>query len=392
MVRRQLCLWNFPDIGDPFDVAAFMASDQGRTGDANMYYLRALDRLDRSLDQVPTFEIQAMRRRGWTAPDPGVSAWVERNREALGLWKKGAECSKPGPDIIPPSASMRLHVLTLLAIVEAARLRTLGDLDGAWEFYRAILRNQQHTLHRPLIYSRMSGLSQLVFFRDLVNTWAKDPRVSTGTLRKALDEVVAAEALCPPNADTYKAEYIDQLGHVNDQEYMKRTLLTADGDRRQSGTGYYEAYWYRNLPWYEETRDFLNHEPERSRRVARLVYAHWIAIADGVRPFRTTFTDRYPDLFMNQPPNASSAWILPAGLSDWYHSSRFGELGRSSSIGTDWRKKERTILSQVIVALAEELYQREHGKPPESVKELVGPYLQKIPEGHPEAGAPAATP
>ena len=69
------------------------------------------------------------------------------------------------------------------------------------------------------------------------------------------------------------------------------------------------------------------------------------------------------------------------GLRDWLETTRMGELGRSSYIGTDWRRRERAILSQVIVVLAEELYARDHGLTPSSVDELVGPYLEHLPSG-----------
>lgn len=380
LLRRQLCLWNLTDVGDPFDVSAFTASDVPESDNAFTFYRQALRRFEPFEGRVATSEIGKLRRAGWSAPSSGTLAWMQRNREALALWKVGAE--RPGaiPGPTTPHELQTLNQFTLLALLEAARLRSVGDMDGAWELYQAILRTERHTQKRAPIYVRMRGIGSLAFFRDQVITWAKDPRVSKGSLRRALDEVVSAEALCPANAETLKAEYVILVEHLNDRAYLKRTVLTAEGDRTTHGDVAYEDHWYRYLPWYEELRDFLNHEPERSRRVARLVFTNWIAHADGVRPFRSEFTDRYPDLFVNNPPTPAHARVYPSGLHDWLATSRMWELGQSSSIGTDFRKKERTILAQVIVALSEELYLRDHGHAPSSVDELVGSYLEHLPE------------
>ena len=292
-------------------------------------------------DQVPRsrFKDEAT---GLTVPDPPVSAWLRGNEKHCPL-KKG------------PNAPIQDRTSSAFRDQEVPCTHFAGHRRRASQNARRYEEPGSCTVRSPRTNTPSAAADLLADdgARSLAlsrtgDHLGQDPRVSTSTLRKALAEVVAAEALCPPNADTYKAEYIDQFAHLNDQEYLKRTLLTADGYRRPSGTGYYEAYWYRNLPWYEEARDFLNHERERSRRVARLVFTQWIAHADGVRPFRTTFTDRYPDL---SEPAAKRCLrlILPAGLNDWYH-SHDSVTRPSSSIGTTGVRWERAILSQGIVA------------------------------------------
>lgn len=87
----------------------------------------------------------------------------------------------------------------------------------------------------------------------------------------------------------------------------------------------------------------------------------------------------YPELFMNDPPNAAFAVAYPSGLHEWLSTTRMWDLGAGCN-GTDWRSKERKVLSDVMISLARELYIREHGEPPESNEDLVGRYLERLPE------------
>lgn len=392
LVRRQFCLWNLPDVGDPFNVAAFTAPGIPESQNAFTYFRQAVEQFESYEGRVKSSEFPRLRRSGWTSPGPELSEWINRNRRAFALWKLGTEQSGAAPNGATPFEYQKLSPFTFLALIEAARLRSSGDMDGAWEVYRAILRMVRHTQRRATIYARLNGLGALALFRENVNTWARDPRVSQATLRQALGEVISAEAACPTNAETLKAEYIVLIAHLNDHDYLKRRILTGEGITvwRDSGQ-HFVASWYRNLPWYEEVRDYLNREPERSRRVARLVYMNWIAHVDGIQPFHSRMTRQYPDLFMNDPPNASLAMVYPSGLHDWLSTTRMWELGYGGYNGADWRKKERKILSEVIVALARELYTREHGEPPESNEALVGRYLERLPEEAIPSGETPAT-
>ena len=44
-------------------------------------------------------------------------------------------------------------------------------------------------------------------------------------------------------------------------------------------------------------------------------------------------------------------------------------------------EKNRSIQAALVVYLAEQLYTRENGHPPDSPQQLVGPYLKALPEG-----------
>ena len=82
----------------------------------------------------------------WSEADPKLRAWVEANRPALELFQRGAErpdgiSRRPGePYSGRHSEDLGPHHLTLLALVEGGRRAEGGDMAGAWDCYRAVLR------------------------------------------------------------------------------------------------------------------------------------------------------------------------------------------------------------------------------------------------------------
>src|SRR3954447_24080088 len=74
---RAFALHDLPDLGDPFDVAAFRA----RPDDAFPFYQRAMARYQPPAETMagdlwPIFM-------GWKKPTPEFLAWADVNREAL---------------------------------------------------------------------------------------------------------------------------------------------------------------------------------------------------------------------------------------------------------------------------------------------------------------------
>jgi hypothetical protein len=180
-----------------------------------------------------------------------------------------------------------------------------------------------------------------------------------------------------------KWEYIALKRKLDDPAFLRQYLLTPDYHLTNWSP---EENWYHYIDGYEELKDFLRREPDRSRRVARLIFTNWIAHADGIRPFRSKLTDAYPDLFMNQPATPAQSRVYPSRLSDWLVTSRLQNIGLPNyDSHNQWREKEQAIIDAVIMRLATELYIRDHGKRPYSDRELIGPYLERLPEGHPEA-------
>ena len=126
-----------PDIGDPFDVAAFRAFRVPDDQNAFTFLRRAEEKLTPSPSHLAT---------SWSQADPKLREWVKANRQAIELFQQGAD----QPDAASPDGDSVVNGqrLTLLVLLEAGRREESGDMAGAWDCYRAILRMATHARRR----------------------------------------------------------------------------------------------------------------------------------------------------------------------------------------------------------------------------------------------------
>ena len=118
-----------PDIGDPFDVAAFRAFSVPDDQNAFTFLRRAEEKL------TPSPASLAL---SWSQADAKSRQWVEANRQAIELFQQGADQS----DAANPAGESAVNVqrLALLVLLEGDRRQERGDTAGAWDCYRAVLR------------------------------------------------------------------------------------------------------------------------------------------------------------------------------------------------------------------------------------------------------------
>ena len=90
LVRRQACLFNLPDVGDPFDVAREYATLVPDDRNAFVLFRQASAKLVPE-PEVPRAVLNAVPAVGWTNANPRIREWVGANREALALFRRGAE-------------------------------------------------------------------------------------------------------------------------------------------------------------------------------------------------------------------------------------------------------------------------------------------------------------
>ncbi|HWE38345.1 MAG TPA: hypothetical protein VG406_17370 [Isosphaeraceae bacterium] len=223
---RAFSLWALPDIGEPFDVAAFTTCDVPDDQNAFVLYEQAAARLRRPIVPLtgeedrglPEYVLNSHGSRASTDPtffETEERAWLDVNADALALWRRGAERSRVCPrDTEEPIGPGGWHVLdamaqlTALGLLKAERLKEAGEVDEAWGWYNAALRCNRHLLAR----GEASGVFVARQWQDIqwrILIWSKHPAVNSALLRRALDDVVAADALTPPEADAIRRHYLD---------------------------------------------------------------------------------------------------------------------------------------------------------------------------------------
>jgi hypothetical protein len=381
-------LMGLPEIDEPVDVQAIRSFRIPDESNAFVLYRRAADRLKplRSpRGQVPV----AINQLGpWPKDDEEAGRWVEENREAMEIFRRGTE--RPDAlDLVPAyhsqswSLILALRSFQMLARLEAGRLEKKGDMAGAWDWYRAALRSNYHIGLRGSVLVRTMAQPWQADHRGRLARWAGDRRTTPALLRLALEEAVACGNFAPSESYRLKVEYPEAMRVFENGENPGRYVPVV------RLFGYLQSWVYWLAP--EQIRAMgdawrsWRREPERGRRLIRLAFANWLAFYD-LPPDRRPKPE--PDLsgsfdfyaFGPEAP-ANARALAPADLERWLETSPeamavLREVDRLRTL----RDQERADHRALLVLLGSELYRRDHGADPPSPRALVGPYLQDLPD------------
>ena len=374
LIWRQAQLSALPIVGSTFDAPGAPIPD-----DRNAFvpYRRAARRFrDMSEAEGRSFSSADLR---WSRADETLRRWVAEHRDAISLLLAGSErpeasLEEPGPPPSPLALADKQEVVRRLswiadaALFEAGRLRAQGDPAGAWALLRAAVRASRHMERAvPTTWCQTTAMTLVQYARTPVAEWAEDPSVDVALLRRALDDLTAAEALTPPLSSFYRGEY-----RVADESLQYPQPLIAERARHLA-----EAAAF-NLSAFAPGLDaFLRGEPERSRRVLRLLAANDLAWCDRPafeRPSLAVSRLRIYEADSSTPPAARA--LPPEELARWADSIlihpappwRMGDLEK-------WGRNDRWSLGQLEEVVAVPLFTRELGRPPASPAEALRRYL-----------------
>lgn len=379
---RATRLAGLPDVGDPFDPAELLARDVPEGRNAFVLYAQAVaaarrdSGVERRLLGAP-----------YAWPKPGDAAaldYLAANGPALRLWRQATE--RPDALIVRPRdlgvdtdlGLLNVHRhFTRLALLHAARDLTAGDPAGAWDWYAATLRASAHAGRNGPVFARLVGIAELGAAVGPILHWAADPRVDAALLRRALDEVKAFDAALPPGSETLKIDYL-MVRHDFDDPGRLTARFVEELDQADTRTHL--------IPWGPLW--FAENEPERTRRLTRLAYANWLAHADAPASARPALVEPggfYASAPAGTPAAAMSGRELGNRVAGSVLARRYlASLGGFIK-GLD---RERAYRGSLLVGLADQLYTRERGSPPRRFADLVGPYLDRLPDGHGDDDAP----
>lgn len=393
-----------PDIGDPFDVSAFRATKIPDEKNAFTYYRRAQDAIRPFPPELPQTVSVKVPSVAWSKADPKVREWVEANGEALRWLLMGAGQADGVLTSVDTSQAIRDDharvFLTWLALLEGGRREEAGDMEGAWTHYRIVLRMTSLLTRRASIFGRFSTNSHLAGLRSRLQSWAADPRTTAPQLRVALNEAIekgSAFDLDPPALKQEYSEIMQLL--VDPNSYLEHgqgdDLIYRLGDMQLPPDLSARVY---------AARRFLLREPDRSRRVLRLVFANWLAhpeIPPEKRPKPAAkavvhvFAEKVvlPIYPVGSEAPAGARGLSPKKIADWLVSTHDARILLASPLRRFLRLEERRTYRTLAILLASELYNRERGMYPPSDEALVGTYLKHLPDDPSvESGDDATTP
>ena len=394
-----------PDIGEPFDVAAFRAFSVPDDHNAFTYLRRASAKVtlvrgmwaDEGADPGElTFS--------WSIAKPTLRDWAGKNREAFELFQQGAEQPDAANPAGDPTTDVHGGNLITLAMLEASRRQESGDTAGAWDCYRSVLRTITHFRRRGNTRQRelTRGVSRMLQRR--LTDWATGPRTTIPQLHTALELVLENEP--NPEWDLFAVKY----GYLELMGAMERPIPPS----AQQGI---EGEWTFRLGdmflspemvgRLEAARRFLLREPERSRRVLRLLCANYLAhVESRERPPRKPavwamfsyldssipITTRKIGVSLYPVSSAAPAGaraLPPQEVAGWLVATVDAKLrllrGYDEWLPPVRARDPRTVADrrahrELVIMLATEIYRRERGGLPPSEEALVGTYLKSLPE------------
>ena len=260
----------------------------------------------------------------WSAAGTEVQQWVLSNREALALYREAAE----KPDALEllfgsngrPRFTVDLDTLQRLALLEASRLEEQGDMAGAGAgIVPTCARSTwpDAPAHSTCGTRASRGTRRLL---DRLTGWSAARRTTPTLLRQALDEVIVCEAIVPSDSYALKDQYLLEARFFEDG---KRLLQGMPPAWLMSLASRPSFRFLAGIVTPEHIKDiaaawmFWRSEPERSRRVLRLVTANRLAYYD-LPPERRPKPDpdvSSCDLYSFGPEAAAGARVMSAGRS-----------------------------------------------------------------------------
>jgi hypothetical protein len=386
-----------PDIGDPFDVAAFRAFRIPDDQNAFAFLRRAIEKVTpRRWGEGPDPDDPKF---SWSIANPKAREWAGENREALELFLQGADQPDAAHPAGDPTTRRGLGRLPDVAFLEGSRRQESGDTAGAWDCYRAVLRMITHIRRRGNTDQRYAARKVSVGLQRRLTDWATDPTTTTPQLHTALDEVLKNE----PNPDwdisAIKYGYLDVMREIErPMPLIEGGWTFGLGDMALSPT---------MIEYLEAARRFLWREPERSRRVLRLLCAQYLAHQEAheMPPRKPAVWARLSYLTSTNPVRKGSSSVpiypvspqAPAGaralppqaVAGWLVATLDARLPIESRDDWPWPPDrlayprgvgDRRAYRELVIMLATELYHRERGSLPSSDEALVGTYLKSLPD------------
>jgi hypothetical protein len=381
LVWREAGLRGLPNIGEPFDVRKHGTITMPDDRNAWVLYRKAAGQFQRADPQRVASRPRAWSETDWSKADPAVKSWVEENRPALETWLAGTErpeaLSMQPKDFridTPLHGMDEVRPLGQLALLEGSRREQAGDLDGAWTMYRAALRQSRHIGMHGVLVARLVASSMLRKARDRIVPWIGHPGMTAPLLRRARQDLEVCAAMSPPISDAVRSEFFSLDGALD--------VIQADPKRWARYRGDDPGGWYDQFPTLVRAQFFLRHEPERSRRVLRLLVASILSQCDRPAAQRAKLLDPELTLYAHDSATPEAVRrIRPEKLREWFQSSEllrvYPALGRTLGEADG----DAAVFDLVRLEMALRQHAFDHGAPPKSYGELVGPYLKALPLG-----------
>jgi hypothetical protein len=373
------------EIPEPFDVEGYTSYTLPDEQNAFTYYRRGAEKLV-SEEEVfagnPLFKREEFweswnvaAEQGWDHAVPSLRQWLKLNRPLLAELNRGADCAESLEFPLGEAATANalsvnwgtLRACFQLQTLEGLRLTAEHHPAAAWDCFRNTLRSSRHLAMHASGIETMFGMAIGDQAARSAVIWAADPSVGPTDLRRAIQDLLAVEKMRAPASDQIKLEYLAL------RAYSEKG--TIDGTPTRS--------WVRATGY-----------PTQIGLCARMVIANLLTQADRPKYQRTAVHPGELHLFELDPAAPHDPKLLPPqeieaaaanSANTLAHALRpilpdaaqqleycnppflLGLLWQASL----WRDASQAHRSALLLALALELYYREHHEFPATLEDLV---------------------
>ena len=397
LLVRTWFLSQVPDIGDPFDVAAFCKSMEVPPEDdaltlyrkAGSLYAQELWERFHGPDRTTGYwgldkqTIDPVLTQGWGLAGDYVKERVAAHEASLREWKQATEMDRVGFD---SSETLLLRgykhgglemvgYLESLASLRGRRCEAEQNFAGAFQWYRAWMRSRLRFLEGQYLSEREQELNDIV-------RWAALPEVTSAQLRAAASQLRRVRASFRPASDALKAEYVRAMNSFRDRDGLATTIRYRSG--QQSPMDERTAAFWRSAYW-------VVGEPERTRRI----YQH--LVANQLRAIDLPGSTRRARYFMSStlmylddaavplpsghlPVGRLAAVIHNSAISDkLVYSAKGGAFLLRNGLDDLFLQESRAFRVLLDLLLALQAHQRDHGAFPAKLEDLVPNYIDAVP-------------
>jgi hypothetical protein len=380
LLWREARLAGLPSIAEPFEIAKFRDHDVAEGRNAWTYYRRAARMLP-ARTMARFFDTGS--NLAWETAAPEAKSYLLERGPVLAEWRKGTEQDEA---LLVPRGSWKINtpadglsetlLMGRLAVLEGSRLRAAGKPAEAWEWLNAALRCSRHLGQNTPLVGRIHGNLLAGAVRAEVQGWLNDPAVELALLQQAMADCLEAQRIEASGSETIQMEYLTLHQTLSEDREIGNTLFE----------GSPETLDY--APPVRWIKLFALHEPERSKRLAKLVSARWLHEMKVPRAERShVITTKTSSLWFF----GTRAGEQPIGLADeelqqWLEQpSVFLRVGNTGPFVQTWLDRDGEIPKRLALRMAQRMYERAHeGKPPMKLGELLGAYYpatEPFPEG-----------
>ena len=372
---RGFRIAQLPDIGEPFDVAALLKT----APPADDEVTKLLTESQKSYREPTSAEselIGIVNESGWAVTSEPLRSWLADNERSLLEWRHATELKvwpkstkvETDPNAIVDSVRVQRDLVTL-AKTQAECSLADGDTEAAWGWIQAMFRHVNHLAQHGDLMDRFvaNGLAAMTFHS--VQRFTESRRVTSGEMRKALDDLQQFHATLPPKSDAFRWDYARDL---------KNRIKLDDP---------HMIHWLENNPQTFDLSDvpaslrmktlWLLGDPDFSDRAVKLVIRNWIEEAD-LPPFRRsavlgTRVKIFDSVAVSSPISNQmlAQKVNERCLAKVYLSGGISAIKSMERIETRY--------TSIALATACQLYRMEHGEFPPKLSDLVPEILAHLP-------------